>query len=378
MPTLYNLHVAFGLHWYQPYTQKREILKDIAENSYASILNSIEKNCIGTVNCDIAASLIFQLADTAPEVLEKIVRLKNRGKISLVNTAAHHPILPLVPPEYAKRQLEQNKKAYLEHGLISAKEKLSGVFPPEMAYGDILTTTLAKMRYSWTVTDDMPFCKSRNGTPAPATYLVSAGGVACLMRSRKWCKEMSFDKPNGGEFAEKLCREFPKQFKDNVYQAYIVLWTDAETFGVHHKSAVGHFLTPFFTAVKKLPMNLESCESLPRLYPTKKIVVPAGSWSSNASDIETAPYNIWKYPKNEWTILWWKLADIILKIDSEYPESRELTGKVLYSCQTWWWSLYKNKDLFLLALPDLKKALQFGNQEERKTGDDLISRLSDY
>jgi len=77
-------------------------------------------------------------------------------------------------------------------------------------------------------------------------------------------------------------------------------------------------------------------------------------------------------------MLWWKLADIILKIDSEHPESRELTGKVLYSCQTWWWSLYKNKDLFLWAVPDLKKALQFGTQEERKTGDDLISRLSDY
>src|SRR3989338_10205117 len=151
MPTLYNLHVAFGLHWYQPYTQKREILKDIAENSYASILNSIEKNCIGTVNCDIAASLIFQLADTAPEVLEKIVKLKNRGKISLVNTAAHHPILPLVPPEYAERQLEQNKKTYFDYGLIGANETLSGVFPPEMAYGPVLIPTFSKLGYSLTV-----------------------------------------------------------------------------------------------------------------------------------------------------------------------------------------------------------------------------------
>ena len=377
MPKLYNLHVALGLHWYQPYTQKPEILKKIAEESYIPILNSIERNCLGTINCDIAASLIFQLASGAPEVLERFRKLKDHGKISLVNTAAYHPILPLVPSEYGKRQLEKNKKAYLEHGLIGAKERLSGVFPPEMAYGDILTQIFSKMKYSWTVTDDLPF-NIFYKKPTPATFIASVNGIACLLRSRLWSSEMSFNMPKGDEFAEKLCREFPKQFKDNVYQAYIVLWTDAETFGVHHKSAVGHFLTPFFTAVKKLPMNLESCESLPRLYPTKKIVVPAGSWSSNASDIETAPYNIWKYPKNEWTILWWKLADIILKIDSEYPESRELTGKVLYSCQTWWWSLYKNKDLFLWAVPDLKKALQFGNQEERKTGDDLISRLSDY
>lgn len=73
MPTLYQLHTVLGLHWYQPYTQKTEILKSIAENSYMPVLNSIEKNCIGTVNCDIAASLIFQLADIAPKVLVKII-----------------------------------------------------------------------------------------------------------------------------------------------------------------------------------------------------------------------------------------------------------------------------------------------------------------
>ena len=81
MPKLYNLHVALGLHWYQPYTQKPEILKKIAEESYIPILNSIERNCLGTINCDIAASLIFQLASGAPEVLERFRKLKDHGKI---------------------------------------------------------------------------------------------------------------------------------------------------------------------------------------------------------------------------------------------------------------------------------------------------------
>ena len=377
MPELYNLHVVLGLHWYQPHTQKREVLKKIAEESYIPVLNSIEHNCLGTVNCDIAASLIFQLENDAPEVLERLIKLKNRGKISLANTAAYHPILPLVPSEYAKRQLEENEKTYRGHGLIRPKEKLSGVFPPEMAYGDILTLTLAKMGYSWTVTDDLPFNVFYK-KPTPATYIAGVNGITCLLRSRLWSSEMSFNMPNGYEFAEKLCREFPMQFKDNIYQAYVVLWTDVETFGWHHKNAAEHFLTPFFAAVKKLPMNLESCESLLRLYPAKKIVVPAGSWSSNESDASSAPYNLWKHPKNEWTLLWWKLADIILKIDQEYPESRALTEKVLYSCQPWWWSVHKSKDLFLWAVPVIKKTLQYGTSEERKTGDELISRLSNY
>jgi len=377
VPKLCHLHVALGLHWYQPYSQKIEVLKKIAEESYGPILNSIEKKCLGTVNCDIAASLILQLAKHAPQILERIVKLKNRGKISLVNTAAHHPILPLVPPEYAERQLEQNKKTYFDYGLIGANETLSGVFPPEMAYGPVLIPTFSKLGYSWTVADDLPF-NIFYKSPTPATSYISVNGVACLLRSRLWSSEMSFNMPAGSVFIDRLCDEFKMQFTKNTYQAYIVLWTDAETFGAHHKNAVEHFLSPFFTAAKKRDMTLVSCDSLLKLYPAKETLVPQGSWSANASDISFAPYNLWKHPKNEWQMLWWKLADIIFKIDREHPEARELTGKVAYSCQTWWWSLYKNKDLFLWAVPDIKKALQFGASEERKTGDNIISRLSNY
>lgn len=374
MSNLDILHVALGLHWYQPYTQKKEVLKQIISESYIPILNSIERRCLGTVSCDISASLIFQLMEAAPEVLKKIIRLKNRGKIALVNTAAYHPILPLMPEDYIRRQLMLNENAYRQAGLLQENEKLSGVFPPEMAYSDVLTAPISKMGYSWTITDDLPFnCLYK--MPTPATWVANSGGLPCLLRSRLWSGEMSFNMPDGKTFVEKLGTEFEKQFSENIYQAYLVLWTDAETFGAHHKNAVDRFLEPFFAAVKKSKISLVSCDSLLKLYPTKKIAVPAGSWSSDPPNLAAIPFNLWEYPC-EWHALWWELAHIVQKIAKKNPEARELSDKVLYSCQTWWWSLYKKNDLFLWAVPDFQKILELGTASDRSRGKDIISKLS--
>ncbi|MDO8523362.1 MAG: hypothetical protein Q7S12_03725 [bacterium] len=375
MSNLDVLHVVLGLHWYQPHTQKRTVLKKIIENSYLPILAAIEDVCSGSIACDIAGSLILQLAEEAPEVIEKISALKKAGKITLVNTAAYHPILPLVPANFAENQLLVNENILRQCGLLSPEEKPSGVFPPEMAYDEKLLPILKKLGAKWVVTDDLPY-NTVYKFPTPARWLAKREGIVCFLRSRLWSSEMSFKMPRGDDYADNLFNNFGTQFKKSVHQAYVVLWTDAETFGEHHSGAVEHFLKPFIRTKRASPILLVSPDDLLKLYGVYDTAIPAGSWSSGAEDIPNIPYGLWKNPKEEWHKLWWELADLSLKISDANQEASVFCDRALYSCQTWWWSLYKNKDLFLWAMPDFRKILEYGTSEQRKTGENLIFRLS--
>lgn len=375
MQNLDILHIVLGLHWYQPHTQKREVLKRIIKNSYLPILSALENIRLGSVACDISASLILQLVEEAPKVIEKISALKNAGKITLVNTAAYHPILPLVPPNYARDQLMLNEGSFIKHGMLAPVEKLRGVFPPEMAFDEKLLPIVKKQGIKWIVTDDLPY-NVVHKKPTPATWLIKRNGVVCLLRSRLWSNEMSDKVPNGADYANKLFYDFGMQFAKPVYQAYIVLWTDAETFGEHHQNGVESFLKPFIKTKRELPILLVSPERLLELYSARDATIPSGSWSSDARDIPDIPYGLWKHPQNEWHKLWWELAGLALKISDTNPAANPFCDKALYSCQTWFWSLHKCKDLFLWAVPDFKKILEYGIPAQRKIGDDLISRLS--
>ncbi len=369
------LHVVFGLHWYQPPTQKRDVLKRIINKSYLPLLNALETVRCGSVACDISASLIIQLADESPAVIDKIVALKKAKKITLVTTAAYHPILPLVPAGFAKNQLELNEQILRRYGLLFAKEKPDGVFPPEMAFDEKLLPVLEKLKSKWVVMDDLPY-NTVHKTPTPATWLAERSKIVCLMRSRFWSNEMSFHLPRGDDFANELFNNFGLQFERPVYQAYVVLWTDAETFGEHHPQAIEHFLKPFIRMKKKLPMNLTSPEDILKIYSARSVSIPPGSWSSMAGDVISSPFAYWKNPKEEWHKLWWDLAELALKISAEKTEVAAICDRTLYSCQTWYWTKEKCKDLFLWAVPDFRKILESGTPSQKKTGESLISGLS--
>ena len=123
--------LVFGLHLYQPPNQDRGILKKIIRESYLPLIEAILFHNKAFFAVDIARSAIEKLEEIniGKESLEKFDEALELGKISLVNTAGYHPILPLIPEEEIIRQVKLNEEKLLQ--MFHKKPK--GVFPPEMA-----------------------------------------------------------------------------------------------------------------------------------------------------------------------------------------------------------------------------------------------------
>src|SRR3989344_8969187 len=90
------LNLVFGLHLYQPPTQASGVIKQIAAESYRPLLTIIRDHPRAYVCIDIAASALELLEVHAPDVIALAHACIQQKKLYLVNTAAFHPILPLL------------------------------------------------------------------------------------------------------------------------------------------------------------------------------------------------------------------------------------------------------------------------------------------
>ncbi len=86
-------HIGLLLHFYQPPTQDPDVVKRINRECYEPIFEMLsETDSEITVNMNL--SLTEQLAELAPETLERVSRL---SCCSFTASGAYHPIFPLSP-----------------------------------------------------------------------------------------------------------------------------------------------------------------------------------------------------------------------------------------------------------------------------------------
>jgi len=132
------IHWAQLFHFYQPPTQLPSVLEKICNESYLPLLEVLREYPQATATANINAVLTEMLKDCGHnDVIGGPKELAGKGQIEITGTGKYHPILPLIPPEEAKRQIELNHKtnAYFFGGAY----RPNGFFPPEMAYsGDII------------------------------------------------------------------------------------------------------------------------------------------------------------------------------------------------------------------------------------------------
>jgi len=339
--------LVFGLHLYQPPNQDRGILKKIIRESYLPLIEAILFHNKAFFAVDIARSAIEKLEEIniGKESLEKFDEALELGKISLVNTAGYHPILPLIPEEEIIRQVKLNEEKLLQ--MFHKKPK--GVFPPEMALDAKTIKVLGEMGYRWSITDDVPFDVVYGSVPF--NWIPKQDGIAVFLRSNFWSNRIAFNSINGQDFIKTLENDLTSWFGNQ--DGYVTIWMDWETFGHHKKGFIENFINPFLVGIaESKKVHLVSPEYLLEKYPQKEIEIPSGSWSTSASDFRNGNYwPLWKNPNNQFHQLWWELAETILETKKRIKDEEVLTvfDKALYSCQTWQYSM-GNRNLAIKGL----------------------------
>lgn len=365
------IDIVFGLHLYQPPNQMKAILKKITEESYLPLIDLILSHPKAIFTVDVARSAIENLIeqDTGRDFLEKVRKALSLKKIQLVNTAAYHPILPLLPKKEIIRQAMLNKECY-EDLLPNFCQKPEGFFPPEMAFSQKLVSVLRELGYQWVITDDTPFVCFHKCHP-PFNWIPQQKGIAVFLRSHLWSARVAFASSSGKSFTDGLRQDLGQWFGGN--NGYLIIWIDWETFGHHRANLVKDFLLPLLANLGE-DLNLVSPSALLSKYPQKEVSVPPGSWSTSAEDFRHKNYwPLWKNSGNQFHQLWWEMAKIVLEIKNGVSAEKKLSifDKALYSCQTWQFSM-GNKSLAINGMAYFKDIV---NLEESQVYKEKIKIL---
>ncbi len=352
-----RIHIGFVLHEYQPPTQDPGVLKRIYEEAYDPILTLAEKNKHIFFSLDIAQSLLERALPESgqPPLLprkfpERIRNLYRNQRIELINTAAYHFLLPLVPEKIAKRQISMNLDFYKKH--LTGNDFIPGMFLPELAYAPSIAKIVAESGHRWVIADDFPLVhRHRDARPAyhvPNDGVIENDGCAILLRSRFWSEKISrMDFRSGADFARTLLHKQARwRFQQKSWEdSYVILAVDIETFGHHHKGSVENFLLPFFDELRVRGEEgfISSLDYIDGHFAKRLATrVPPGSWSSLPRELDMGiPFHLWNHPQNRFHVLWNEFAKTVFSsvtIDQADPKLVKLLDTAFYSCTPWQYS----------------------------------------
>ena len=323
------------LHIYQPPGQNKRLLERVVRESYLKILEILENNSGLKITLNISGSLIEQLVKVQRlDILERIKRLINEDRIELAGTAMYHPLLPLLPSQEVKRQIELNEKISKKY-LSNSFKKLKGFFLPEMAYNERIEEVIRQMGYQWIILDEIAF----NGKLGEGDWfhfyeIKEAPGLKVFFKNRRISNLIV----NAiSRSVSSLKKEIGPLYKENIY---LLTAMDGETFG-HHRPGLEKtwgklLLNP---QIKTLTIS-----QYLKLRKERKEIAPFYcSWSSSTRELnKNLPYRLWQDPKNKIHSLQWQLTNLVIKeIESSssnrgFKEAREKLDQALFSCQYWW------------------------------------------
>ena len=345
------------LHIYQPPQQEERIIKKVVRESYSPVLDVLEARPSVKITLNICASLTEQLIKYGfKEIIERISKLANRGQIEFTGSAKYHPILPLLPEDEIKRQIELNNETNKKY--FGNIWKPTGFFLPELAYSKKVARIIQELGYQWIVLDEIAF----NGKLGEVVFDINyemknlspirdQKGLKIIFRNRglsllffgTWLD--SVDPVRSNSASNGVDKFFYAVKKDKRSNKFLVTAFDGENLGHHRKNLINVWRKILDNS------NIESItysEYLNNLQGKiiRKVNPIDSSWSTEVKDIENnIPYPLWNHPKNKLHQLQWKLTYLNLKLigkyqgNKNYKEARNLLDKALASDQYWWASI---------------------------------------
>jgi len=264
-------------------------------------------------------------------------QLLDKKQIELTGSAKYHPLLPKIPEDEIKRQIELNaltiKKYFGEY-------QPQGFFPPEMAYDAVVAKAAKEMGFSWIIAEELS-CPGK--VQYDRIYQEQETGVTLFFRERETSyKILSGQLGTGKLFLDVLGDRLQKN-------EYLLTGMDGETFGHfgHHRPGMDRALMELLS-LESVPTVLIS--ELPEKFPQVERVEPRPStWALMEKDLEKkVPFARWDDPDNEIHKMQWELTELAIKAvrDSKDPgKAREMLDRAIHSDQFWWasarpwWSL---------------------------------------
>ncbi|KRT67268.1 MAG: Alpha-galactosidase [candidate division WWE3 bacterium CSP1-7] len=323
------------LHFYQPPTQKRVWVDRITTEAYRPVLKGLLDHPSARITFNINGVLLDLWEEFGhKDVIEMVGQLLDKKQIELTGSAKYHPLLPKIPEDEIKRQIELNaltiKKYFGEY-------QPQGFFPPEMAYDAVVAKAAKEMGFSWIIAEELS-CPGK--VQYDRIYQEQETGVTLFFRERETSyKILSGQLGTGKLFLDVLGDRLQKN-------EYLLTGMDGETFG-HHRPGMDRALMELLS-LESVPTVLIS--ELPEKFPQVERVEPRPStWALMEKDLEKkVPFARWDDPDNEIHKMQWELTELAIKAvrDSKDPgKAREMLDRAIHSDQFWWasarpwWSL---------------------------------------
>jgi len=323
------------LHFYQPPTQKKIWVDRITTEAYRPVLKGLLGHPSARVTFNINGVLLDLWEEFGhKDVIEMVGQLLNKKQIELTGSAKFHPLLPKIPVEEIKRQIELNA---LTINKYFGDYQPKGFFPPEMAYDAVVAKAAQEMGFSWIIAEELS-CPSR--VQYDRIYQEQETGITLFFRERETSyKILSGQLGTGKLFLDELGDRVDKN-------EYLLTGMDGETFG-HHRPGMDRALMELLS-LEAVPTVLIS--ELPEKFPQVERVEPRPStWALMEKDLEKKiPFARWDDPDNEIHKMQWELTELAIKTvrDSKDPgKAREMLDRAIHSDQFWWasarpwWSL---------------------------------------
>lgn len=372
------------LHFYQPPTQFHAVLKKICKESYRPLLKLFLSHPEAKVTVNICGSLTELFMDHGGEdIVKGLSKLGLRGQLEFVGSAKYHAILPLIPEEEIRRQIELNQRT---NGFFFREAyQPRGFFPPEMCYSKKIVAPIAEAGFKWMLISGVACSKA---WPMDKIYPLKTEGpkMLVLFRDDILSNKISFHGTDSRGFLEHLNSLYLNQNNyrgDSKKDIYVITAMDAETFGHHIQNWEKLFLQQVYEALAVTPRTFKrikqrlslakehraildaaavkkiravTISELIKLFPRAEEIEPrSSSWSSSEQDIEQNNfYPLWNDPHNPVHKYQWEHLNICIELVRKLSDStciasqsksyadmaRGLLDRALHSCQ-WWWASKK-------------------------------------
>ena len=374
------------LHFYQPPTQVPSVLRKICNESYRPLLHVFEEYPSARLTVNFNGVLTDMLMDCGyRDIIEGFRNLAEMSQIEFTDTGKYHPILPLIPKEEVKRQIDLNAKTNRHY--FGKSYAPHGFFPPEMCYSRDILRPIIKSGCRWIILSGIA-CPVE--WPVDIIYRAECDGqeIAVFFRDDVLSNRISFQASGAKEFIAHL-----EQWQGERENIYVVTAMDAETYGHHIQGWERTFLARVY---EELEPSVEPLEELKQvtalagqhvslltngeattriqmvtigqlldLFPQGQTIEPRpSSWSTTADDIKEGNYYpLWQDKKNEVHRLQWEHLGICVELvnkalqcaDNEESRrsaaiSRGLLDRAEHSCQMWWASNRPMWDINLIHM----------------------------
>lgn len=303
------------LHIYQPANQADDIFERVVKESYRPILQSLKDNPTARLTLNINAALSEQFVSKGyTDVIEDIKFVAKRGQIEFTGSAMYHTLLPFLPEEEIRRQIDLNLKTNQDIFGADVYNPV-GFFPPEMAYSPKIAPIIESMGYKWIIMDEIGLNGRVNQVDTTKIYTIKGTNLNVFFRERI----------PSNLIMSALIRE-KKDFQDlwhdlDTTSRYMITGMDGETFG-HHRPGLQKLLTGLMTSEEFEHVFMGE---LLQQISIREVVDPiVCTWASAEKDIEEGQqFLTWNDNTNKIHALQWELFHLALNSVHEYQANHK-------------------------------------------------------